>query len=150
MEEIVERRRQRADRRRVGWSGLLGTCSRRRRGHLRRAQDRAGFQYVDRFEPTVLLLAVGILSCCIADAWFTQRILERGGVELNPLMAVLIEWEFQGFLAIKYAVTAVCLLVLIAHIRLKLLGRVTGKQLLVGIQLMYLALINYELLLLSV
>ena len=148
MEDAVERRR-RLDRRRIGWSGLVGMCSRRRRGHLRRAADRRGFQYIDRFEPVVLALAVGILTCCIADAYLTQRILDRGGMELNPLMAVLIDWQFQGFVAVKYAITAACVLILIAHIRLKLLGRVSVKQLLVGIQLMYLALVNYELLLLS-
>lgn len=148
MEDAVERRR-RLDRRRVGWSALAGMCSRRRRGHLRRAADRSGFQYIDRFEPVVLALTVGILICCVADAYLTQRILDRGGMELNPLMAVLIDWQFQGFVAVKYTITATCVLVLIAHIRLKLLGRVSVKQLLVGIQLMYLALVNYELLLLS-
>lgn len=148
MEEAVERRR-RAERRRVGLSALAGLVRHRRRRRLRRASDHERFQYIDRFHPRVLALTVGILVCCMVDAWLTQRILARGGVELNPLMAVLMDWHFQGFLAIKYAVTAVCVLVLIAHIRLRLLGRVSVMQLLVGLQLMYLALVNYELMLLA-
>lgn len=147
MEQTYERR-QRPDSRRIAPRALLGLISHRRRRQLRRQADRAQFHYIDYFEPSVVALCIGILVGSLADALLTLQILERGGVELNPLMARLITWHTHGFVLVKYAITAVCVLVLIAHVQLQLAGRVSVKHILAAVQVTYLGLISYELVLL--
>lgn len=41
----------------------------------------------------IWLLAVSVSAFQLIDGWLTLRIIERGGVELNPLMA----WLFKMF-----------------------------------------------------
>ena len=57
--------------------------------------------YVDRYEPKYLVLVISILLLCLMDALLTLVLLNHGGVELNPVMAVLIEKDATLFLTVK-------------------------------------------------
>ena len=57
----------------------------RRRQHTRRSTDFKAFN-VDFHEPVLLLVVLLTISLCIVDVYATLTLLQRGGVEVNPLM----------------------------------------------------------------
>jgi hypothetical protein len=79
--------------------------------YLLRGRRRGGpgesFVYVDRPGPWVIGAFATLLVLSIADAWFTLRILERGGREANPLMRQALALGTTHFVVLKTAVTFV-------------------------------------------
>lgn len=143
-------RRRGIDRRRGGWPALWNSLYRRRRRRLRRPEDAAGAgYYLDALPPAVLLSAAVVILCCCADAVFTLRLLQNGASEVNPLMRGLLEIDTALFLGVKFAVTALGVLVLASHAHFRLLRVLRGRHALYGAAVAYLALNGYQLALLS-
>lgn len=93
--------------------GLIG-----QRRQARRAEDE--LVYTDHYEWPVVMLAVGIVCLSAMDAAFTLRLINGGAVELNAVMAVLIETNVTRFVAFKLGLTALSVLLLILHKNVKL------------------------------
>ncbi len=92
---------------------------------------------------------MGILLLCGTDAVLTLNLLKQGAVELNPLMATLIQFDTQLFAAIKMAVTGLALISLVVLANYRIFRRIRVYNLVYGAFFAYLALISYELLILS-
>ncbi len=113
-------RRTGLDRRRESFSGSVYGALRGRRRHARRRRDRIGYRVDVHDGPRLYLVVVAMLLCSL-DALLTLRILQAGGVELNPFMAWLIEHDVQMFTSIKMALTGLCLVILVEYGNFRLL-----------------------------
>jgi len=110
--EEAERRNE-ADRRARPTSPFAALSGWQRRRQGRRSQDRE--IYVDAFTRRDAALIVVIFALNLLDAGFTLLILEQGGSEANPFMAVLLELGDAAFLWQKCFVVGLWLLFLIVH-----------------------------------
>lgn len=84
-----------------------------RRSHIRRAEDRRRNFYVDRYRQSLFGVIVVILFLSVIDAILTMLLLQHGAVEINPIMAFYIEVGPYTFLAVKYGLTSLGLLLLL-------------------------------------
>lgn len=122
---------------------------RKRRRGIRRAEDRQRGQYVDVHEPKIIVCAVGVLLLSCADSLLTLLLLQQGAEELNPVMRVLIEADITLFVGVKLALTAVCVVFVVAHKNFWLF-RVRGYAVLYASLALYLVLVNHQLSLLAI
>lgn len=110
--ERVERgpdRRSRPTPRLSRWSFGSG-----RRRTARRAGEREG-AFVDRYSARLWLLIVWVALMNAADSFFTIVHLQNGGIELNPVAALMLESGRAGFVVWKSALIALPLAVLCVH-----------------------------------
>ena len=144
---VAERRASTADRRKTTLKTFLqgGLVPRRRTG--RRADDHR--LPVDWHDPQLLFLAVVMLLLSVTDAFLTVRLLAAGGTETNPLLALVLNEHPALFAAVKMGLTGFSVVVLVAVARSRLLGLISAQWLFQGLVLAYLALVVYELWLVS-
>lgn len=148
MHSLGVERRSGADRRQTVVSAYWrGALQPRRRGG-RRATDR--YAIVDWHSPRVLALVFTVLTLCVADGVLTVVLLSHGANEANPLMALFVPHDLGAFAAVKLTLTASGLCVLVACSRMRLFRRVPGEAFLYLIAAGYIALVMYELEMLSV
>lgn len=148
MQRISERRRQ-PDRRRFGWRTLWIALWSGRRRRPRRQHERHRPHYVDVYEDSRLLLwTLGVVAFCALDAFLTLLILDQGGMELNPIMAFLLDIGTSAFVYVKYLVTALAVIFILFHVNHRLFG-LPVRHLLPAFFFFYAALIGYETFLLS-
>lgn len=116
----------------------------------RRAEvNRGKAVYVDLYAGHLMLCVVGVLVLSICDAVFTLRILANGGEELNWFMAILIDHSVERFVAVKMALTALALIMLVIHHDVRIVYRMRVRHLTFMILMGYFVLIGYELYLLE-
>ena len=142
-------RRRQPDRRRLSWRTFWYALVGGRRRGPRRREERERPHYVDFYQDHRLLLwTLGIIGACALDALLTLTILARGGIELNPLMRLLLDLGTYPFFYAKYLATSTAVLFILLHHRHRLLGRPAADflPLLFGV---YAALVGYEWWLLS-
>lgn len=118
--------------------GFLG----RRRG-ARRADDSEN-SYVDWYEPRLLYLTIGTALLSFLDAALTLNLLSLGAIEINTLMAHLINSDVQAFVNIKVALTLLTLVFLVIHSNFRLFRFVPVNRVIYVLFGGYLALIIYE------
>lgn len=104
--------------------------------------------YVDRYAGHLMLCAICIMILSSMDAFFTLNILAKGGEELNPFMAVLIEDSVSKFIALKLALTSLALILLTMHHNVLLTEKIRVRHIEYSILTGYTVLISYELFLL--
>ena len=110
---IVDRRRY-SSRRTFSWRTALFGFLRSHRRTLRRAEEaHAESVFIDWHHPWLFFLAVGIMLLSCVDAFMTLRLLEHGMVEVNPIMAVMLERGTASFSASKFAITGIGVLILV-------------------------------------
>ena len=78
------------DRRNFTWRTMVYGYLRSRRRAARRTGD-AEPLFLDWHHPWLFFLAVGIMIMSCMDAFFTLQLLERGMVEINPVMDAVIK-----------------------------------------------------------
>ena len=80
--------------------------------------------YVDQYhDPMLFFVVLSIIIMNVLDAFFTILLLENGDViEVNPLMAALIEKGSLYFFNVKYLLTALCLILLVANKNFSIFG----------------------------
>jgi len=144
---LKDRRENDCRRDRSIWSFLYGNIRPRRRDS-RRADDQHVVLF-DWHEPRLLYLALSILLLSCIDALFTLNLMAAGAVELNAIMDVLIAHSIELFLAIKIGLTAVSVVLLVMVARRKFWGWLRVVHILQLLCLGYIALILYEVRLLS-
>lgn len=123
----------------------LGIKEGRRIG-TRRAESRVA--YVDRYSWPLMHCCLAIVLLSAADAFLTLNILANGGVELNGLMAILIEDNTQKFVSFKLALTSLAAIFLVIHHDFPVFIRFRCRHILYLVLLGYFSLIAYELVLL--
>lgn len=104
--------------------------------------------YVDRYAGHLMLCAICIMILSSLDAFFTLNILAKGGEEINPFMAVLIEDSVSKFIGVKLALTALALVLLTMHHNVLLTEKIRVRHVKYSILFGYTVLIGYELFLL--
>lgn len=148
---VVNRQLQRPeiDRRRAHFLHLfVGAIVHGRRRGPRRSCDSEAF-YVDWYNERLFLAATGIFVFCCSDVLFTLMLLRMGAVEVNPLMATLIEYGVEPFIYTKLSVTGVGVIFLVMHSTFQIGGAIRVSQALYAILFGYLALFFYQLALLG-
>lgn len=145
-----QRRAQLADRRRPSspFSSLHGLRGRRRR--FRRDADSANPQLsLDWHAPKLLVLTIGIMLLCLADAHNTLQLIKAGAEEMNLVMEYLLSRGTLPFVWVKLGLTALSLVVLVAYQHVAVVGPFRVRHVLYSILLLYLALVSYEVILWS-
>ncbi|MFK8016026.1 MAG: DUF5658 family protein [Gammaproteobacteria bacterium] len=125
----------------------LGINGKRRRA---RREAEHGPAYVDHYHPAVILCALAVIIMSAMDAAFTLRLLQAGAVELNSLMAILIEDDVRKFVAFKLALTSLAVLLLVIHHDVRLGPWLRVRHIQYTTLAAYVVLICYELALLRV
>lgn len=116
------------------------TTPRRRGG--RREEERDGV--VDWHEPQLLFLALMIVVLSVSDAFFTLTLLTNGAVEVNPVLAYLLQNHPAYFAILKMTLTGVGVTVLVAMARKRVFKVVRVKTVLQWFLAGYVVLIAYE------
>ena len=97
-----EQLRSQADRRNFSWRTVTFGFLRSRRRDTRRVSE-AEPLFTDYHHPWLFFLATGIMLMNCFDAFFTLQLLDRGAMEVNPVMAAVI-----GESTSTFAVTRCC------------------------------------------
>jgi Fe2+ transport system protein B len=100
--------------------------------------------YVDRYEPLYFVLITLILLLCVLDAYFTLKILQEGGKELNPFMLRIMEKNPVLALVVKYLITAAGIGILVVFKNFVVFGRIRVSWLIPLVFLIYLFLVVFE------
>lgn len=138
------KQRATADRRTFGWRTVVyGFTLSRRREH-RRADDNEVI-FLDWHHPWLFFLSVGTMLLSAADAFLTLLLMERGMIEFNPVMRVVMAESTNLFVATKLAMTAFGILVLVFLAKLHFLSRFRTGLFLTVFFSSYACLVCYEL-----
>jgi hypothetical protein len=116
---------------------------------IARRRSEPGEAYVDRYGWAVVSCCLAIVLLSATDAFLTLNILANGGMELNSLMAALIEESTQKFVYSKLALTSLATIILVIHHEVRIVTTLRCRHLLYLIALGYACLIGYELILLQ-
>lgn len=84
-----------------------------RRRRSRRDDDSKSPKQFDRYSNKLLILIVVILVLSIIDAVFTILLIDKGAIELNPVMSFYINVSQIWFICIKYFLTSASLILLL-------------------------------------
>ncbi len=121
-----------------------------RRRRQRRVSDAAlSGRGVDSYPRGLLFVTVAILLLCALDAHNTLQILSLGGREINPLMDFLIQTDTRLFVAGKFALTSLGILLFVGYYHVSLWSLIKVGDILYALVLLYLLLIGYQALLLA-
>jgi hypothetical protein len=142
VKELGTERRSGADRRKLTLMTFIRGSLTPRRRENRRGPDDEGL--LDWHEPHLLFLAVLILLLSITDAFLTLKLIGNGAVEVNPVMAYMLEQAPRLFALTKMALTGLGLVVLVALARARVFRIIRISNFIHWALLGYLALIGYE------
>jgi hypothetical protein len=132
-----------SDRRNQTFQSVLhGALNPRRRDNRRTEDDQV--YIVDLHDKRLVFLGLTIVLMSVMDAFFTLNILALGGEELNLLMKALLDTDTYSFLLVKYWMTAIGVVILIAMARMRFAGLVSVRRILQSICAMYACLMIYE------
>lgn len=116
---------------------------RSRRHQPRRDQD-TDTPFLDWHHPWLFFLAVGIMLLSCMDAVMTLKLLDRGMIEANPVMAAALGHGIQMFAASKMALTGFGLMMLIYCANARFLNRFRTGLFLTVFFSAYACLVCYE------
>lgn len=84
-----------------------------KRQALRRNEDSKRISIFDQYHPSLLIYILTVLSLSLLDAALTLTLLNKGAVELNPIMRYYISHGPVIFVMVKYGLTALPLFIMI-------------------------------------
>jgi Domain of unknown function (DUF5658) len=137
-------RRRHPDRRTLSAKTFLYSIFIGRRHGPQRYSEQDQFFYKDIYDAKVLLIVLLIVTLSATDAGLTLLILEKGGLELNPVMVWALESSSHTFFTIKYLLTVLGLLTVVVHINFRIFSRISMPRILVGLLTLYALLVGYE------
>lgn len=143
MSEAVADKRAASDRRTFGWRTVVFGFMRSRRRDFRR-DDEPNVLFIDRHHPWLFFLAVGTMLMSCVDALMTLQLLDRGMVEVNPLMAAVLGHGTTYFAISKMLLTGVGILALVFLAKARFLNRVRTGLFLTMFFSFYACLVCYE------
>lgn len=100
--------------------------------------------FLDWHHPWLFFLSTGIMLMSGIDAFFTLQLLERGAMEINPVMALMIGQSTVAFAVSKMMLTGFCVLALVFLSRSRFMNRIRTGLILTGFFSFYAVLICYE------
>ncbi len=104
---------------------------------------------IDRYPDELLFITLAILFLCALDAHNTLVILSLGGTEINPLMDYLIQTDLHLFVASKFALTSLGVLLFVGYHHILLWKLIKVRYILYSLLALYLLLIGYQWILLA-
>ena len=141
---VIADQRLRGDRRSFSWRTVVyGFTLSRRHDHRRACDD--SIVFIDWHHPWLFFLAVGTMLLSCADAFLTLQLLERGMIEANPLMQLLMDQGTTVFTSTKLAMTAFGIFVLVFLAKASFLNRLRTGLFLTVFFTFYACLVCYEL-----
>lgn len=84
-----------------------------KRQKLRRIEDSRRITVFDYYQPTLLVAILTVLCLSLLDAALTLMLLDKGAVELNPVMQYYITLGPVIFVVVKYSLTALALIIMV-------------------------------------
>jgi len=104
--------RDQDDRRGFSWRTVFFGFFRSRRRKTRRDTECEPL-FTDWHHPWLFFLATGTMLLSCLDAFFTLQLLDRGMIEINPIMAAMIGKGTMPFAATKMLLTGLGILILV-------------------------------------
>lgn len=101
-----------SDRRDLSWRTLIFGYLRSRRRTTRRVSEDMPI-FTDYHHPWLFFLATGIMMLSCFDAFLTLQLLDRGAIEINPVMAAVINQGTLTFAVTKMLLTSIGILALV-------------------------------------
>lgn len=101
-----------SDRRDLSWRTLIFGYLRSRRRTTRRVSEDMPI-FTDYHHPWLFFLATGIMVLSCFDAFLTLQLLDRGAIEINPVMAAVINQGTLTFAVTKMLLTGIGILALV-------------------------------------
>jgi hypothetical protein len=141
--ESAPESRDRETRRQVSWRTVFYGFIRSRRRSTRRA-DEGEPLYTDWHHPWLFFLATGTMILSGMDAVFTLQLLDRGAVEINPFMAIVISKSTLTFAVTKLLLTGLGILMLVFLSRWKIFNLMRTGIVLTLFFSFYACLVCYE------
>jgi hypothetical protein len=132
------------DRRTFSWRTVTyGFTFSRRHSHRRSADNEVIF--LDWHHPWLFFLATGTMLFSCADAFLTLLLIERGMIEVNPVMNAVMSQGTAVFTSTKLAMTAFGIFVLVFLAKSRFLNRIRTGLFLTTFFTFYACLVSYEL-----
>lgn len=131
------------DRRQTSWRTVFFGFIRSRRRDQRRNDD-GEVLFLDWHHPWLFFLSVGIMLLSCADAFMTLQLLQLGMVEVNPVMAAILDQGTGVFAATKLAMTGVGILMLVFLAKARFMNRMRAGLFLTVFFTFYACLACYE------
>jgi hypothetical protein len=141
--EVEHAVRQDTDRRAFTWRTVFYGFLRSRRRAMRRSSEGEAL-FTDWHHPWLFFLAVGTMILSSLDAFFTLQLLDRGAMEINPIMDAAIGHSATLFAATKVSMTGFGILVLVFLSRARFMDRIRAGAILTVIFSIYACLVCYE------
>ena len=135
--------RHRKTRRELSWRTVFYGFLRSRRRSTRRG-DEGEPTYTDWHHPWLFFLATGTMLLSCMDAFFTLQLLDRGAVEVNPVMALVLSKSTLTFAATKLLLTGLGILMLVFLSRLRMFNLMRTGIILTIFFSFYVCLVCYE------
>jgi len=141
--ESLDENRDSDDRREFSWRTVFFGFLRSRRRDTRRGSEDAPL-YTDWHHPWLFFLATGTMLLSCMDAFFTLQLLDRGAIEMNPAMAVMIGQGTLAFAATKMLLTGLGILILVFLSQTRMFNLMRTGLVLTVFFIFYACLVCYE------
>ncbi len=141
--ETFPENRDLADRRKFSWRTIIFGYFRSRRRLTRRGSEGEPL-YSDWHHPWLFFLGIGTMLLSSLDAFLTLQLLQRGAIEINPIMAMVIGHSTMLFAVSKMLLTGVGILVLVFMSRARFMNRLRTGLILTAFFSCYACLVCYE------
>ena len=89
---------------------LMGNRTRRT---IRRQGDKDRYFFVDQYSPQFFFIILAIVLLSVSDGVLTLFLINHGAYETNPVMAYCLEVGPFAFIAIKFTLTSMSVMVLL-------------------------------------
>jgi len=143
MSSAVIEQRAATDRRNFTWRTVAYGFVRSRRHSYRRLEE-ADYLFIDWHHPWLFFLAVGTMLLNCLDAFMTLQLIDRGMVEVNPMMSAIIGHGAQAFAISKMLMTGAGILALVYLAKSHFLNRFRAGLFLTMFFIFYACLVCYE------
>jgi len=84
-----------------------------RRRQIRREEDMKGIAIMDSYSQSLFAVIIGILCLSLIDAVMTLHLIGHGATEINPIMAYFLDKGTVIFVAAKYILTTVAVIIIL-------------------------------------
>ena len=125
------------------WRTVFYGFIRSRRSSYRRG-DETEVLFTDRHHPWLFFLAVGTMLMSCLDAFMTLQLIDRGMIELNPVMSAIIAQGTSAFAISKLLITGTGILALVYLAKTRFLNRFRAGAFLTMFFSFYACLVCYE------
>jgi len=143
LSDAIAERRAHADRRDFSWRTVFFGFMRSRRHNSRRDDD-GDVVFMDWHHPWLFFLSVGIMLLSCTDAFLTLLLIDRGMIEVNPIMAAVLGQGAATFAVSKVLMTGTSILILVFLAKFHFMNRLRTGLFLTLFFSLYCCLVCYE------